>query len=131
MTSKKKDYNAFFDLVKKRRDEIKKTFNPFAEANELVEMRNTVLGLYLQMVAFVGKLCEKNFSPSSFVNQQGIRLNQLLSKIVVIADFFSVRYASYMEFTELIANVENMAEGFEMVKSSIEVQIKNNGSFYE
>lgn len=128
---KKKDYDAFFDLVKKRRDEIKKTFNPFAEANELVEMRNTVLGLYLQMVAFVGTLCEKNFSPSSFVNQQGIRLNQLLSKIVVIADFFSVRYASYMEFTELIANVENMAEGFEMVKSSIEVQIKNNGSFYE
>lgn len=119
------DIESFLEIAEYRKEQIEKEFNPFTEKKDFIKMRNAILNLYMAVVKFVGTLISKNLVPSSFTNQQGIRLNQLLIKIVAITDFFSVRFRYYKEFSGLLSNVENMAEGFVMIKSSIEVQMNN------
>lgn len=119
------DIQSFLEFAEFKREQIEKEFNPFTEKKDFIKMRNGILNLYMAVVKFVGSLVSEDFSPSSFLNQQGIRLNQLLNKVVAITDFFSVRFRYYKEFSGLLSNVENMAEGFLMIKSSIEVQITN------
>lgn len=122
---KSADKEKFFKIVQRRLEEITKTFNPFSDHSELVQIRNAIIDLYLRVVDFVGHLQKNNFIPSSFYNQQGVRLNQLLKKVVSITDFFSVHHSSLTEFDGLLTNAENLAEGFEMIKSSIEIQINS------
>ena len=62
---KSADKEKFFKIVQRRLEEITKTFNPFSDHSELVQIRNAIIDLYLRVVDFVGHLQKNNFIPSS------------------------------------------------------------------
>lgn len=124
------DKNYFFKIVQKEKESVKKIFNPFSQTKAEVRVRQIIINLYFEVISFVFSLMKQNFIPSSFENQQGIRLNQLLARVVTITQLYSNGQYSVNTFFEFISSFKNIEESFKMIKSSIEIQIQNMKKYF-
>lgn len=119
------DQKKFFEIVQSNKEIIEKDFNPFAEEENRITVRNAILGLYFKVLSFTLKLISKKFTPSSFEGQEGIKLNYLLRRIVMMTEFYASNKYPYSVFFDSLDSLKSLEESFVMAKSSIEIQIQN------
>lgn len=121
----KQDIDIFFSIINTQMKKIKKDYNAFSDPPDNVKVRNEILHLYMAIVQYAVNLRTRGFIPSSFSNQQGICLNNMLKRLIAVTELYASNEYPYTTFLASLDNIKNMRESFDMIRASIDVQIKN------
>lgn len=112
-------------IIDSRKKNIEASYNPFKEKPETRKLKNIVISFFLDIVGCVNNLIQQNFIPSSFNNQTGIMLNQLLARSIILMKFYAT-YPNTINYAhEFYNTISDMNDVFNSIRTSIEIQIKN------
>lgn len=87
--------------------------NPYNRREPIMNLRKLIVNLYSTIVSFVLKLKKNKLTPSSFENQSGLMLNQLLEQTMVDVHYFNT-IATYNNedieiMSETLCDLQDMA----------------------